>query len=526
MILSMSRYFTTYMRRFHYISKVANWDRVQSFHIIMAIVALIAATLHSIGHLAGTFLYGSMLAERHPLALVLMKETAPVSYTYFLRARFGWTGLVSLGLFWIIALLSTPFVRKRSYEAFQLGHLLMFPFIALMCVHGTAKLLQAPILGYWLLVPTTFVILERLLRLARSFKNIPARLRLVDDEMVSLTCKQPHWKYKAGQYVLIQVPAISFWQWHPFTISSCSDNTLELHIKSSGDWTKKLRSLSVSTDTDINVGIDGPFGAPSQGFFDYDRSIIIGSGVGITPFTAILTHLGEQLQAGRDPWAKNHTGTSPYLREESSVNTLNSFKTAKENPTSSSLTLSQSVERPRDVERASIAESSSTEVDASAVTTTPHPAHRVDFHWMVREKDSLLWFASLLNRVHDLTLTLAPHTLKLNIQTHITMRGDRDIATHVFRHLLDFCGTTESPYSALTGLKTRSKFGRPDLPHVLENFHRDMLDQGWAGGRVGVFFCGSPMIGAVLNDACRQMTLRSLADGSNIIYAFLEEVFG
>lgn len=55
MILSMSRYFATYMRRFYYISKWANWDRHQSFHIWMALVALFFASLHAIGHLTGTW---------------------------------------------------------------------------------------------------------------------------------------------------------------------------------------------------------------------------------------------------------------------------------------------------------------------------------------------------------------------------------------------------------------------------------------------------------------------------------------
>jgi dual oxidase len=42
---------------------------------------------------------------------------------------------------------------------------------------------------------------------------------------------------------------------------------------------------------EIKVGIDGPFGAPAQRFYDFDQSIILGSGIGVTPFSGILADL-------------------------------------------------------------------------------------------------------------------------------------------------------------------------------------------------------------------------------------------
>lgn len=55
---------------------------------------------------------------------------------------------MAFGLFWILAGLSMPYVRKKSYELFQLGHLLMFPIIGLLCAHGLAGLFQWPMFGY------------------------------------------------------------------------------------------------------------------------------------------------------------------------------------------------------------------------------------------------------------------------------------------------------------------------------------------------------------------------------------------
>lgn len=53
LILSMSRYISTFARKSYYLSRFINWDLSQSFHIIISIVAISFASLHAIGHLTG-----------------------------------------------------------------------------------------------------------------------------------------------------------------------------------------------------------------------------------------------------------------------------------------------------------------------------------------------------------------------------------------------------------------------------------------------------------------------------------------
>lgn len=280
LILSMSRWLSTFLRRFYFISRFVNWDLSQSFHIKMSIAALLFATLHAIGHLSGSFVFGSKPNRQAALANVIGEDEVPRSYTDFLRSLPGWTGLTSLGLFYLLALMSMPMVRKWSYEVFQLGHLLMFPIIGFMMAHGTAALLQWPMFGYWLAVPTLLVLFERFWRIFLGFRPIVADLELLDEETVAITAKVPHhrpWDYKAGQYVFVQVPQLSRFQWHPFTVSTCIHNTMQVHIKADGDWTNALRDMATKGQrTTIKIGLDGPFGAPAQRFYDYDYSMVFG----------------------------------------------------------------------------------------------------------------------------------------------------------------------------------------------------------------------------------------------------------
>lgn len=538
LILSMSRYFSTWMRRSRFLSHFLNWDLSQKFHIRVSCVAILLATLHAIGHLTGSFVSGSDPANEDDVANMLGPDAVPRPYIYYIRSLPGFTGISALGLFYVLSLLSIPQVRRWNYELFQLGHLLMFPIIGLMMAHGTAALLQWPMFGYFLAFPTLLVLIERSIRVLLGFHPIAAKLKVLDRETVEISATIPSerlWKYKAGQYIFLQVPSVSFFQWHPFTVSFCRGSEIMVHIKTDGNWTGKLRDLAgPSGESDIHVGINGPFGAPAQQFYDFTHSVIIGSGIGVTPFSGILSDL------------QHKDNIDHSVSDNSSTAVRGAGKNA---PLSHEIT---GANREDDSKHKVEKEAESTKHDHEAQPpgqSQPFPAdyRRVDLHWIVRDRNYLLWFSDLLNEVYvsQQQHRLAPEPTHLEIQmnTHVTAKR-KELVTHVYRWLLELHRTKEHPASPLTGLLNPTHFGRPDFDVILDEHYDDMLEfrasrrkQAESDGngistkmasddiKVGVFFCGAPVVGEILADKCRQLSIRGRQDKSKIEYHFMMEVF-
>lgn len=529
LILSMSRYLSTALRRSYYISRFINWDLSQDFHIRISCVAILLATLHALGHLTGSFVHGSNPANEQQVADLLGPDSVPRPYIAYIRSLPGFTGLTALGLMYTLSLLSIPQVRRWNYEIFQLGHLLMFPIIGLMMAHGTAHLLQWPMFGYFLAFPTLLVLVERATRILLGFHSISARLKVLDDEAVEITAVIPSerlWKYRAGQYIFLQVPKISFFQWHPFTVSSCRGNEMTVHIKTDGNWTGKLRELGGTTgEIEIRIGVNGPFGAPAQRFYDFSHSVIIGAGIGVTPFSGILADLQhkDDLDHGGPLGPTVHpdsladiTQTSPGLTDSSSDETT--------------------LEGPVRNEELS---------DGGRCFADDY--RQVDFHWMVRDRNYLLWISDLLNEV---SVSQTWHReneqrrhLEIRLNTHVTAKS-KSVVTHVYRWLLEMHRTKEHPASPLTGLLNPTHFGRPDFDKILDEHYDELREhqlkrrkkeeEGSPGLRddvdkelrVGVFYCGAPVVGEILADKCKELTTRGRHDGSKIEYHFMIEVFG
>jgi len=464
LILSMSRWTVTLLRNSAYLSGVINFDKFRTFHIRMAICAFVLSLGHTIGHLSGTFVHGSNAKYRVAVIELLGDKFRDVTYADFIYSLPGWTGVVAMVNFTLIVLCSTPPARRWCFELFQYSHLLIYPMICLLMFHGAGNLLQYPALGFVLALPTFLVLFERMSRLLRVFRGQVAEIWPVNDDVVQLSFPQTKasrwWSYKVGQYVLIRMPSISAWEWHPFTISGCQDGQYHLYIKKSGEWTKQLSRLKGPQV----VNVDGPFGAPCQQFYQYDHCIVIATGIGVTPCSAILDHMYRE---NRHPWASQ----------------------------ASSLT------RPG-------------EYRGGGARILPRFA---DFYWTVPGQEMLPWFAGIFSAT-----ATAEHNRNIGIrlQVYITRMKEKDL---ISKDKLDHMFSKDMDAHINSG---RPDYSQLFFEHYEKmRFMQQIYRLGSGKKRVAVFFCGAKAARDQLRVLCYENTLRGVIEGSGLEYHFHPEVF-
>ncbi|KAF3448632.1 hypothetical protein FNV43_RR09345 [Rhamnella rubrinervis] len=183
-------------------------------------------------------------------------------------------------------------------------------------VEGVTGILMVIFMATWmfLAVPVLLYAGERTLRFFRSgFSTVRLlKVAIYTGNVLTLQMsKPPQFKYKSGQYMFVQCPAVSPFEWHPFSITSApGDDYLSVHIRQLGDWTQELkRVFSEACEPPVagksgllradettkkslpKLLIDGPYGAPAQDYKNYDVLLLVGLGIGATPFISILKDL-------------------------------------------------------------------------------------------------------------------------------------------------------------------------------------------------------------------------------------------
>ena len=465
LVLSMSRWTVTLLRNSAYLSGVINFDKFRSFHIRMAVCAFVLSILHTIGHLSGSFVHGSKAKYRVAVVELLGNKFHDVTYAEYIFSTPGWTGLVALLNFILIVLCSTPPARAWCFELFQYAHMLIYPMLFLLMFHGSGNMLQFPLLGLVLALPTGMIVMERLSRFLRIFKGSKAMIQPANDEVTEIsfpaTTNSRWWSYKVGQYVLVRIPSISKWEWHPFTISRCRDGKFQLYVKKSGEWTQELARRK----GEQIVNIDGPFGAPCQQFYQYDHTIVIATGIGVTPCSAILD---DMFRNKEHPWACS----SDDVRRGSDFR----------------------VGRQRVLPRFA------------------------DFYWAVPGQDLLPWFADTFSA----TATAAHNqNTGIRLQVYITrMKKEELIKTEKLDQM--FSKDMDAHIHAGRPDYSQLFFEHYEKMRFMQQIYRMAPTKK---RRVGVFFCGAKAARDQLKVLCLQNTLKAVMDGSGLEYHFHPEVF-
>lgn len=109
--------------------------------------------------------------------------------------------------------------------------------------------------------------------------------------------RPPNLKYLSGQWVRLACSVFRSNEFHSFTLTSAPhENFLSCHIKAQGPWTWKLRNYFDPCnynpeDQHPKIRIEGPFGGGNQDWYKFEVAVMVGGGIGVTPYASMLNDL-------------------------------------------------------------------------------------------------------------------------------------------------------------------------------------------------------------------------------------------
>lgn len=281
------------------------WDMAEDFHKISAYSLFLFSTIHVISHYVN----------------IIHLDTSALSLNagkILFASGVGITGHLLVAALLVIAATSVlKKVRKRCFEVFLICHkACIVVYVLSLCTHGTFCFVKRNTDDHgvkcsvatswrWIVGPIVILVLEKCFRSFRSLRATEVLRVIAHPSMVlELHIFKPSMKFKPGQYVYLNFPAVSKFQWHPFTITSIpEEGYVGLHIRACGTWTRQVARecgvefLKDGTIECIQVDalpkalIDGPFGDVCRQVPAYENVVLIGAGIGQTPFAAVLKNL-------------------------------------------------------------------------------------------------------------------------------------------------------------------------------------------------------------------------------------------
>ncbi|KAF7658751.1 hypothetical protein LDENG_00008450 [Lucifuga dentata] len=303
MLLTVCRNLITLCRE-TFLNRYIPFDAAIDFHRFMAMTGIILAVIHSLGHVVNIYIFSisdlSILSCLFPKVLTNNGSELPLKWSWwFFQTVPGITGVLLLFTFAFMYVFASHYFRRISFRGFWLTHYLYIVVYTLTVIHGSFALLQEPRFYIYLIPPALLFLLDKLISLSRKKVEIPVvRAELLPSGVTHLEFKRPQgFVYRSGQWVRIACLMLGTDEYHPFTLTSAPhEETLSLHIRAVGPWTSNLREL-YTEESLIELGahpklyLDGPFGEGHQEWIDFEVSVLVGGGIGVTPFASILKDL-------------------------------------------------------------------------------------------------------------------------------------------------------------------------------------------------------------------------------------------
>lgn len=219
-----------------------------------------------------------------------------------MRIQVGFMAWLSLALIFITSL---GIVRRQQFEVFYYAHTLFIAFVIGAFIHADhAPEFLLPGLCLW--------VVDRIVRFVQNFRSLKVTSVISYPGGVTKFKVRGLKTSSPGQIAWVQIPEVSFLNWHPFTVASAPhDEEATFLIKGCGGYTRQVQEKAVMTKNlspgaigeDVSASnllkfrADGPHGVGHTLWDVHSVIVLVAGGVGITPGMSIASHIIQQ--AGR-----------------------------------------------------------------------------------------------------------------------------------------------------------------------------------------------------------------------------------
>jgi NADPH oxidase len=428
------------------LNTVVPFDKALTLHKATAWALVTCTVVHIVAHMVNFY----KLAMADKSATNTAQRVLAFGQINFTTGP-GITGWIMTTCLFLMVVFAFEKRRRTHFEWFWYSHHLFIVFFINWQLHGMFCMIKPDrppycsynTIGvfwrYWL-VGGGIWIFERILREVRSrHRTYISKVIQHPSNVMELQIKKEKTTTRAGQYIFLSCPEVSYFQWHPFTLTSApEEDYISVHIRVVGDFTGALakavgcdfdskadkpsggKVVGTSSNPSVNrvlprVMVDGPFGSASEDFLNYETVLLVGAGIGVTPFASIL----------KSVWYR-----------------MNNFNNSK-----------------------------------------PTRLSKVYFTWVIRDFGAAEWFHSLLHAIEE------QDTMnKIEINIYLTAKIKEDDVNNI---IVQDVGAEKD---AITALRAPTHFGRPNWDRVFSS-----VVEKHPQTDVGVFFCGPPVLSKTLH---------------------------
>ncbi|CAF1211376.1 unnamed protein product [Adineta ricciae] len=480
------------------------------FHKVVGRVITGLAILHTIAHMAN---FGTMTS--HSWGTYMFTTTPDIGW---IGGFAPLSGVILWVILAIIVVFSMQWIRRGGhFQLFYWTHLLYLPFFIFLILH-------AGNFWKWIIGPLSLFLIEKAYSILKRYSSSSGRtyLRSVTIEqsnVISLNIHRPkNFTFRPGDYLTINIPSVTLYEFHPFTISSAPEriDQLTIHIQAVGNWTKQVYQyfldMSESTaeekqlkifhanrcdsqltaaelqnednqDAIVNISrsgsesdndessskmntklsrrervvINGPYSSCARYVFDCKHVVLIGGGIGITPYASILSSLMEQFRASRIVC--------------SNCQHINYHRKGL-------------IENRR--------------------------LRKVDFIWVNRDQKNFEWFLNLLRQFEqEQEYYLASNSNEqrfLDIHLYFTEIKHEENIGNVPLDVITKVWAQIAGQDIFTSLKSKTHVGRPKWEEIFDELISD--DNASTADDVNVFFCGPATMAQAIRSHCVKYRFR------------------